>query len=192
MSYTTSKQRKIGKAVLTTFVLFFLVIIAISVAGCSTPAAPAADPKASSAAAPVEEPTEEPAPEDDGIRAFGETVTWANNVSISVSEPADYTPTEMAAGVVEGQKTVVFELVLTNNSDEKYDPLVYNTAVSGGEAASGVFDTSEGVGFPPNTTLLPGKTIKWLEAYSVADAADIQLEVSAGFEYDSIIFTNNK
>lgn len=190
MSYTTSKQRKIGKAVLTTFVLFFLVIIAISVAGCSTPATATPDPAASSAAAPEKEeaPVETPS-----IPAFGDTVSYEDGLSISVSTPSDYVPSELAAGSVEGQPSVVFEFVFTNNSTENFDPaLVFATASSGGVEAPGIFDTSEGIGFPPSTTVLPGQTIKWLQAFSTADPAAITLEVSVGFSNDPAIFTNIK
>lgn len=192
MSYTTHKQRKIGKMVLTTLVIFALVVIAIMVAGCSTPAAPSADPKASQAAAPAPvEETEEPEVVVSGNYSFGDVVTFEDNLSLSVSAPAPYTPSEYAAGVVEGQQVLLFEFVLTNNTGENFDPtLVYATASSGGVEAGSVFDTGEGIDFNPTTAILPGQTVKWKQAWSVADPAAITMEISVGFEYDDIIFTN--
>lgn len=180
------------KSVLAVVAVCTLLVFAFILTGCSaTPVAEDTDPEASQAAAPdTVTPAVEEEPEDDGILAFGETVTWDNNVSLSVSAPAPYTPTEYAAGAVEGQQVVIFELVLTNNSGEVYEPAVYGTASSGGVEAAGVFDYDQGVTLPPTTAILAGQTIKWQQAYSVADPANITLQISAGFEYDDAIFTN--
>lgn len=185
MSYTTHKQRKIGKAVLTVVVIFVLAIIAIMVAGCSTPAASTPDPAASSATTP-----EEAEPVDDGSYSFGETATFEDGVSFSVSEPATFAPSETAMGQVDGQQFLVFEFVATNNSDENLEPsLILATASSGGEEAAGIFDTEQSIGFPPATTVLPGATIKWKQAFSVVDPSNITLEVNIGFD-KTAIFTN--
>jgi len=179
------------RPVFVVLAVMLALVFAFIFTGCAvTPQADAADPEASQAASPVEDTVTPPAPEDNGVNAFGETVTWDNNVSLSVSVPAPYTPSEYAAGAVEGHSTVAFEFVLTNNSDENYEPLVYGTATSGGVEAPGVFDTAEGYSFPPTTVLLPGQTLKWKQAYSVLDAANITMQISAGFEYDDAIFTN--
>lgn len=193
--YKTKRHSSFLRKLVTVAVVLF--ILALVFVGCSSiDAAPAADPKASQAAPVTEAPaTEEPAeeaPADNLPLVFGETATWDNNVSISVSEPVAFQPTEYAAGMVEGHTSVVFEFVLTNNSGENYEPLIYNTATSGGVDAPGIFDVEKGIDFAPTTVVLPGKTIKWKEAYSVADASDITLEVSAGFEYASAIYTNSK
>ena len=178
-----SDLKKIG------IVLFILVLIVVALfaTGCSTPAASAPDPKASAAAAPEQEPVAE----DDGTYAFGETVTYEDGVSVSVSEPADYTPGELSAGAVAGQPTLAFKFVVTNNSEEPFDPsLVLATVASGGTEAAGVFDTENEVGFPPMTKVLPGQTIEWVQAWSVADAASLTLELNVGFTHDAAIFTN--
>lgn len=178
-----------SKAVLTVVAVCTLMVMAFILTGCSaTPQADAVDAEASQAAAP--DTVAPPAPEDDGINAFGETVTWDDNVSISVSAPAPFTPSEYAAGSVEGHTSLLFEFVLTNNSDENFEPLVWNTATSGGVEAPGIFDTAAGISFPPTTVLLPGQTIKWNQAYSVLDPANITMQVSAGILHDDAIYTN--
>ena len=151
MSYTNTKPRRFGRIFLTILVILALFILAFLFAGCSTATVTEPDPAASSAAAPVEE-TETPEPP--AIPVFGETVTYSDGKSISVSTPAAFTPSETAMGQVEGQSYVVFEFVITNNSTENFDPtLVYATASSGGVEASGIFDTEQQVGFPPTTTV---------------------------------------
>ena len=184
---STKKHSDLKKIAVVLFVLA-LVVIALFATGCSTPATPTPDPEASAAAAPAEEEPA-PEPEDDGTFAFGETVTYADNLSISVSAPSAYTPSDTAAGMVAGQSYVVFEVVVTNNTGATYEPMVFNTASSAGQEASMISDVAQSVGFGPTTAVLDGQTIKWHEAYSVADPASITLQVSAGFEYDDAIFT---
>jgi len=180
-----------SKSVLVAVALMLALVFAFIFTGCSfTGQAEAADPEASQAAEPVSEDTvAPPAPEEDGVHAFGETVTWDDNVSLSVSTPAPYTASEYAAGAVEGHQTIAVEFVLTNGSAENFEPAVYGTATSGGVEAPGVFDYDNGMTLAPTTALLPGQTIKWTQAFSVLDPADITLQISAGFIHDDAIFT---
>lgn len=193
----TTKRSNRGRVLILALILINALLVAFMLAGCSyTPAKATADPQASSATTaeeePAAQPTEDPA---DAPKAFGDTVTWDNNVSISVSDPKPYKATDYAAGVTAGQKQVYFTLVLTNHSAETYTPVLMVSASSGGEEASDIFDIDgpQGdMGTPPTTKVLPGKTIKWKVAFSVADASDITLQVSPGFEYTDAIFTNSK
>jgi hypothetical protein len=195
MSTTESKKYSDLKVIAFALLAVFIGTVLISLlVGCA-PMSPTgtANPdavKAPAASDTIEPPAEEVVAEDDGIYAFDEIASYPNGISISVSSPADYVPTELAAGMVGGHKNVVVNLTLTNNSEEKYEPLVYNTASSGGIEAPRVFDASNNITFAPTTTVLPGQSITWQEAYSVADPANITLEASIGFEYDAAIYTN--
>lgn len=191
MSTNSTKKYSDLKKIGITLFIAVLIVIALFAVGCSTPAVSTPDPEASAASTPAEEEPA-PEPEDDGILAFGETVTFADGLSISVSTPAPFTPSETAAGLIDGQQGIVLEFVLTNNTEKPYEPMIFNTASSGGVEATMIADSEQGILFPPSTTVLPGQTVKWNEAYSVADPASITLEVSAGFEYDSAIYTNVK
>lgn len=181
------------RPVIVAAALMLALVFAFIFTGCATTTqAESADPEASQAAAPVAEDTVTPPSEPevaDGVYGFGETVTWDDNVSLSVSVPAPYAPSEYAAGPVEGHQTIAVEFVLTNGSTENFEPAVYGTATSGGVEAPGVFDYDNGMTLAPTTVLLAGQTIKWTQAFSVLDPADITLQISAGFEYDDAIFT---
>lgn len=166
--------------------------------GCSVAATGGDSPKAPPAAEPsfAPEPTQEPepAPEpNDMILAFGEAMTWEDGVSLSVSQPAPFTAGEYAAGVVPGQAQIVFTIVITNGSPAALDPMAYASVSSGGAEASAIFDSGNPageIGMGPTTTILPGQTVQWLEAYSVADPNAITFQVSPSFEYEDAIFTN--
>lgn len=170
--------------------LLTISVLCLLFAGCSTTTTAVADPKASSATQPE---SQTPPPVNNFLKQFGDTITWSNGVSVSVSTPADFVPNEESVGSVPGRTNLAFEIVLTNGSNEPLDPFVYTTASSGGMEASFISDLANpigSVGFFPSTTLLPDQSTKWFVAYSVADPADITLEVDLGFDYDSGLFTN--
>src|SRR5688572_29311506 len=156
------------------------LIGALALAGCTSVEAGGGSSKDSapspkpSFAEPAPEPTSEPVPDpqEDMILAFGEAMTWENKVSLSVSARGPFTAGEYAAGATPGQEQIVFTLVITNNSTEVLEPSVYGTLSSGGAEASRIFDSGNPAGeisSGPSTAILPGQTIQWLEAYSVAD-----------------------
>lgn len=187
MNSTTEKH------ILLLYILIALLAISILClifTGCSTKVA--TDATASQAAVAAEE-TQTPPAVNEFAKKFGDTITWSNGVSISVGAPTTYTPTEYAAGVVPGSTNVVFEIVLTNNGAEPYDPVVWPSVSSGGVEASNIADVGSDlgtIGLVPTTTVLPGQTIKWYQAFSVADANTITFQISPDPFGDKGIFTN--
>jgi len=123
---------------------------------------------------------------------FGDKYTYENGVSLSISKPADYTPSESAAIMGDtGNDAVVFDVTIHNGSGEDYDPsLAYFTASSDGEEAEQIFDSAKKVGDSPTTTVKDGKSIKFKIAFGVADKSDITMDATAGMEYSSKTFTN--
>ena len=177
------------------FVILGLALM-IALSACGTPAASTPDPEASSAV--VEESAEAtevtPPPVDNLIKQFGEVVTYEDNLSVSLSQPAQYTPGEYAQGVVDGQTPVVFKVVLTNGTASAVDPYTYVSVSSAGAESSTIADVMNpefgDIGLAPTTKVLPGQTVEWYVGFSIADMANITAEVQTGFEYESAIFTN--
>lgn len=120
---------------------------------------------------------------------FGEIFTYENGVSISASAPAVYTPGKYAAGADQAQH-ITFNLTITNGSAEPLEPMAYGTLASAGTEGSQIFDTENNLNGGPSTVILPGGTITWAEAYSVADPASLILQIAPSFEYENAIFTN--
>ena len=122
---------------------------------------------------------------------FGGTFTWDDDVSVTIGEPSAFTPDEFYE--VEGVSDyVVFDVELTNGTDENFDPSSFSVNVqSGTTEASQVYDTDQ-LGQSPTTTLLPGRSATFKVAFGVADPDDLVMEVSPtfGFDYDSAVFTN--
>jgi hypothetical protein len=175
--------------------LTLVAVAALGLTGCGGVDKAASPAPEASVAAPVSEQTPEPAVETpSNVVEFGGVYTWENGVSISVSAPSEFVASEYAMGATPGQAQVVFTFVLTNGSTEPLEPMTFPTAASGGTEAASIYDSGNPlgeIGSSPSTSVLPGKTVQWLVAYSVADINDIIVEVSPGFEYQNAIFTNN-
>ncbi|MDF2575315.1 MAG: hypothetical protein K0S05_2227 [Agromyces sp.] len=124
--------------------------------------------------------------------AFGETMAWADGVSMTVSAPEPFAPSDVAVGADQAVD-LVFTLTITNDSSENVQPIVASTLSSGGSEANRIIDVgAEGgqIGIPPTTPILPGQSITWREAWSVADADSLTMQTAPSFGYDPVVFTN--
>ncbi|WP_406709325.1 hypothetical protein QEV61_04535 [Trueperella pyogenes] len=121
---------------------------------------------------------------------IGDTVTYPDGIKVTVKDLGEFTPSQTAAGVGEGIAHK-FEITLENGSSKNLDPNLFHvTAASGGKQSTKIFDSANGIEMEPTTTVLPGKSITWAEAYSFVDPADVTVEVSTlDFDHDNIIFT---
>ena len=139
-----------------------------------------------------EEPAEEPDTAPVGNLAFGDTMVWEDDVELTVSAPVPYSPTEFAAGATL-PNNIVFTMTITNNSTENLEPLPFAQLSSGGQEASQIFDITgdgEDVGVPPTTVILPGESVTWRTAWSVADPASLTMQIAPSFAYEDAVFTN--
>lgn len=128
------------------------------------------------------EPSEESSESSSLTKKFGSTFTWDDKVAVTVSEPKPYTPSESAAVDGSFKKFVVVEIVLKNGSDKPYSPGsdFMTSATTGDVEADRVFDSGNGVD-SPMVDVLPGKSLKWKEAYGVNESGDLVLKVENGF-----------
>lgn len=125
---------------------------------------------------------------------FGDTMSWDDGVSITVTGPELFTPSEFAGGVEEGMEYVYFTYVLANNSDETLDPDVMLLVASDGERSEDIFDEIENVGntdFWPSEAIESGESVTWITAHNVKNSKDVSVQVGPGYDYDDAIFTSN-
>jgi hypothetical protein len=161
-----------------------VALAALVLTGCAVEEATVAESPAEGVNAPTT-PAEPPtvntgaeASEGGGTTTFGQTVTW-EGVELTVSPPQPYTPTEFAAGHTQAS-AVVFDVRLVNTGTEPLDAAAYFATVqSGNVEGSEIFD--EGIEGSPMTSLLPGREAVWRQAFSVADPADIVMEVEVNW-----------
>jgi hypothetical protein len=132
-------------------------------------------------------------PDASAVAAFGEGFEFEDGVVVQVSQPAAFTPSEYAYTGTSGFTSFVsFDVTVTNNSTEPFQPLMMSFATtSAGVAGEDIYDSESNVtGMGPDGDVLPGNTVTFTVAYAVQDPADLQLDVTTGFDYDTVYFTS--
>lgn len=123
-----------------------------------------------------------------GVAKFGTAYAYKDGLSLTVSAPQAYKPSQYAAGT-EGFTTFVsFQVRLVNKTGKAWDPSLFTATVqSGNKEGSQVFDdTMQGA---PRTTLLNGRESEFTVAYGVADPKDIVMEVQPDMlAHDPVVF----
>ena len=121
---------------------------------------------------------------------FGETFNYENGLSVTVSSPEPYTPSDSAALGSE-PNNVKFNVKVVNGTQENFNLAgVYATVQSGNTEGTPVFDSANGIESAPPTPLLPGRESTWDLVFGVTDPADIVMQIQPGvFELDPIIYT---
>lgn len=190
MFHTRSHNRQFA---LVIFAVFGFLVLALVLAGCATPGQPTGHvvtPAASQTPEALTEETPEPSP----YAKFGETYTWADNVSITVNGPSPFVVSNTGIGTIIGQQDLAFVVTFFNGSENPIEvSSSYATASAGGKEASKIFDVGNAVGRigeTPSTSVLPGQSVEWVIGFSVADPNSIVFEIQPGFAYDKAIFTN--
>ena len=121
---------------------------------------------------------------------FGDTWEYEDGLAITVSTPEPYTPGEYASGADQAAN-VAFTITIVNGTDANFDPsLSIPDVSSGGTESSRIIDFEGATGLPPSTTVPAGQTVSWQAAFSVADPAQIVMDISPSFDYDSAVFTS--
>ncbi|MBM9466982.1 hypothetical protein [Nakamurella leprariae] len=124
------------------------------------------------------------------VEAFGTPFEWENGLSVAVSAPAPFTPTESAVGDEGPGEAVRVDVTVTNGSQEEFDPyLLFVTALSGKLEATEIFDGAGGLESTPYTAVAPGATVTFPIGFKVADPADLVVQVSPGSDYEPALFT---
>jgi hypothetical protein len=168
------------------------------IAGCSSSPstgttgdkAPSMDDVKASSSAKADAATTADTASQDGVFKFGDTAKF-DGLTIGVSEPAAFTPGEYAyVGENPTPNNVKMTVTITNTGSKPYDPVLTSTTVSSGSQESeAIIDTESNIGVPPTTKVLPGKSVSYDVGFNVADPNDLQLDVTGGFEYDTVTFT---
>ncbi|MCQ6555618.1 DUF4352 domain-containing protein [Streptomyces sp. C10-9-1] len=150
--------------------------------------------KAVEASAPKEatDAAEEPAAEGEApatgeTLAAGDSVIYDDDVTVTVSAPKAYSPSEFAIGHTSGNKAYQVTVVIENAGTEKFDTVLTTADARAGEQgveAEQIFDDTVGGGF--EGTIAPGKKATVVYAFDApADAKTLTVEISPGISYDS-------
>lgn len=134
-----------------------------------------------------------PRPADQQLIAkFNDGVIYDDKVAIGVAEPATYQPGARATGADQAHQ-VVLTFAIKNDSDKAFDPQLTVDVSSGGVEASRIYDFSSTEKLEqPRTSILPGGSVTWRQAFSVADPKSLVVEVRTDYDRPKAIFTNTQ
>jgi hypothetical protein len=125
-----------------------------------------------------------PAPAQSGALKVGQTHVYENGVEMTVSAPTAYTPgTHAVAGEGAAQYAKVTVTIKNGWAAVRPD---HGPPDRVERRADQVYDSK--VGASPDTTALPGMTIKWNVAFGAQSLDDLKIEGSPGFSDDHTVW----
>ncbi|MDX2561555.1 hypothetical protein PV371_18075 [Streptomyces sp. TX20-6-3] len=129
-------------------------------------------------------------------RAFGQTQGYEDGVEVTVSAPVPFTPSDSAAGHLEGNLAVALQITVHNGGDQRLDLATVMVQVRDGEGREGtrVFD-----GAPPHLglglsgTLLPGKKAVGGYGFDLppAEKPVLDVEVRVGHDRPALFWSGD-
>ncbi|MFJ5075366.1 hypothetical protein ACIP8Z_12285 [Streptomyces sp. NPDC088553] len=132
-------------------------------------------------------PTSRTATGEGAARAFGQTQGYEDGVEVTVSAPVPFTPSDSAAGHLEGNLAVALQITVHNGGDQRLDLATVVVQVRDGEGREG---TRVFGGAPPHLglglsgTLLPGKKAVGGYGFDLPPAENPVLDVEVGVGHD--------
>lgn len=125
----------------------------------------------------AETSSEETAEEQSAAPAFGEAVPVSENLTVTISEPEEFTPSDTSFFSEDWDAFVKMDVVAENTGDEPLEAMsVYTRATTGSKEAEQVFDTEGGIDMP-TAVIQPGKTLEFTIGYGVITGEDFVLTV---------------
>ena len=126
-----------------------------------------------------------------GDLKFGQSYTWKDGLSVTVSKGVPFKPSSSAYIEKKSPAYLQYTITIVNKTGATYDPALFHvTAQSGDTEANQIFDSSSDLGGAPSTKILNGRQSTFKVGFGVANPKDVVMEVSPGFEYDSVLYTS--
>ncbi|WP_461168812.1 DUF4352 domain-containing protein [Arthrobacter sp. Z1-15] len=148
------------------------------------------DPKKSASATPSQSPSASSDASDasDEVAEFGEEWTYDDGISVNIAYTGGKTASQYASGAEATANQVrLFDVSVTNNSKEVFDPAMFNVDVNygaEGTAAKRVFDSGSGLDGQFQGKVLPGGTQKVTMAFAVPIDGPLDLLVTTSPSWD--------
>lgn len=129
---------------------------------------------------------------EDDLR-LGQTARYSNGVELTVSELRDYTPSDSASlssdPALSNHRVVT--VTFRNGTEEAIRPTLLFSGNSGGRPIDQIFDISNNIGGGLSlSSVQPGQEVSFEVAFSMADPANLSLDVNMGYSYDDLTFTS--
>ena len=145
------------------------------------------DPRKSASATPSQSPSASSDASDE-VAEFGEEWTYDDGISVNIAYTGGKTASQYAAGAEATANQIrLFDVSVTNNSKEVFDPAMFNVDVNygaEGTAAKRVFDSGSGLDGQFQGKVLPGGTQKVTMAFAVPIDGPLDLLVTTSPSWD--------
>ena len=115
--------------------------------------------------------------------SFAAPVDLGNGVSITISEPASFTPGDFASNYLPGQTADLFTVDITNSGADALDlSTITLSAMSGANVCMDVLDGDNGINGAPTDPVAPGATssFKYGIACDAKAGDDLAITVAVG------------
>ena len=121
------------------------------------------------------------------VLKFGETVTYADGLALTVGAPERFTPSPAAFTMSKATTFVKFRVTLKNGTAAVFQTSSLRTTMQSGGTDVSADDVYDGeVATWPKSPVLPGAQLTWVKGWGVPDAAALQLSVTAGARPETI------
>ncbi|WP_368496716.1 hypothetical protein [Herbiconiux sp. A18JL235] len=119
---------------------------------------------------------------------FGQTVTYDDGLQLYIADPVEFVPSSEARGAGQAVQ-LAFTIVVYNGTDAEVALRESSSVSAAGQQADAVVDPVNGAtGVPPVSTLAPGETVSYVEAFSLA-SGDAVFAIAPGADYLPARFT---
>ena len=169
------------------------LVLAMALSGCggesdsSTPSTPASAPtsKATEEETTEEETTEEETTEEEtteeeaaeGEAAFGSPVKVSDNLTVTVTEPKDFEPSEYAFVEGDWDKFIKMNITAENTGDEPLEAFGMSfRATSGSKESEQIFDSEAGLD-APTAVIQPGRSLEFSVGFGVLSGEPFDLTI---------------
>jgi hypothetical protein len=126
--------------------------------------------------------------EEETTLSFDNVYTYEDGLSVYISAPEHYEPTEIAAGADDHEYAVQFNVTLTNDSSASVPPYEFSSSIlSGSRQGELIADTD--LDSTLAFELLEGRSAAFVLAFAVDDPEDLVLTVTPAFDRQSLRFT---
>ncbi len=159
-------------------------VVVLAACGGQSTAPPSAPPLAASHAGASSTQTraaaavsEDDAPE--GTLPFGTTFVWDDGVRLTVGTPKAFRPSKLAAGTQGFKAFVAYDVTVVNGTAKRLGAMsISSQATAGDRQSARVFDQAFDL---PTAQILPGRTLRWREAYGVVKGQPFVVTFRSGF-----------
>lgn len=128
---------------------------------------------------------------DEAPLAFGQTKVFDDGLSLTVSQPVEFEPSEYAA-TSKAPSYVGFKVTLHNGTGSSFDPSSFHASMqSGSTDEDQVFDSAKGLDGPPSTQLLDGRDSVFTIGFGAEDVTDLVLDLNVDYEHPNVIYVSS-